>query len=60
MRAEAGFSRTSISDFFTSIRRFETLNRLRRTCVTRPSLAEPLSIGTRLWYHNTAQVAGEA
>ena len=41
-------------------RRFATFNRSRRTCAIRPSLAEPLSIGTRVWYHDTAQVAGEA
>ena len=23
-------------------------------------IAKPLSIGTRVWYHDTAQVAGEA
>jgi hypothetical protein len=42
---------------FTS---FATFNRPRRTSAIRPSLAKPLSIGTRVWYHDTAQVAGEA
>ena len=37
-------------------RRFATFNRSRRTPAIRTSLAEPLSIGTRMWYHDTAQV----
>ena len=41
-------------------RRLATLDLSRRTSATRPRLAEPLSIGTRMWYQDTAQVAGEA
>jgi hypothetical protein len=35
-------------------RRFATLNRLLRTSAIRASLARPLSIGARSWYHITA------
>ena len=37
-------------------RRFATFNRSLRTSAIRPSRAEPLSIGTRMWYLDTAQV----
>ena len=40
----------------TSIR---DINRSRRTCAIRPSLAKPISIGSSMWYYNTAQVTGE-
>ena len=39
----------------SAIRQFATFNRSRRTSAIRPSLAEPLSIGNRMWYHDTAR-----
>jgi hypothetical protein len=45
------------NDRFTSIRDVESVA---ANCVTRLSLAEPLSISARVWYHNTALVTREA
>ena len=59
-RLPAHLRRCAVAIRDSSLRRFATFNRSRRTCAIRPRLAKPLSIGTRLWYNDTAQVAGEA
>jgi hypothetical protein len=41
-----------------ALRRLATFNRSLRTFPIRPSLDEPLSIGARMWYPDTTQVAG--
>ena len=39
---------------------FATFDRSQRTSAIRPSLAKSLSIGTRMWYHDTAHVVAQA